>query len=224
MKTKNLIIFILYLAPLIITLIMLPIMPDQIPAQYGWTGEVTRYGSRYELLIMPIIAMFTGAFLTFASIRVAKGKSTQNPKLLFWASIAIAIPMVAMQIWHISMIYPGFEATPAGTLDSMRIMAIIISLSFVVLGNVLPKCRRNYFIGIRTPWTLKNEVCWSKTHRLAGILMLGTGLISTLLCLFVFDGAAAFYVVAFGLGVALIPALIYSYYVYRQEKEKARHD
>ena len=93
-----------------------------------------------------------------------------------------------------------------------------VGLLFIVLGNYLGKIKMNWFVGIRTPWTLSSEVVWNKTHRfggkvfiLAGIVMFLTSLapMSWRLPLFVFD-----------LIILLFGTIVYSYIVYLAEKKK----
>ena len=55
-------------------------------------------------------------------------------------------------------------------------MPIFIGLIFTVIGNYMPKCKQNYTIGIKIPWTLNNEENWNKTHRFAGFLWVVCGI------------------------------------------------
>lgn len=57
---------------------------------------------------------------------------------------------------------------------------VLIGLLFIGLGNLLPKVPKNFFVGIRTPWTIANEAVWDKTHRLGGLLFVISGLIMIL--------------------------------------------
>ncbi len=60
MKVKKIIFFILMFLPLLVTIIVLPFLPDQIPAHYGFDNQVTRWGSKYETLIFPVITIIFG--------------------------------------------------------------------------------------------------------------------------------------------------------------------
>ena len=57
------------------------------------------------------------------------------------------------------------------------IVPVIVGLIFIIIGNYLQRVRSNYFMGIRTPWTLSNETVWKKTHRLSGKLFFIGGLL-----------------------------------------------
>ena len=91
---------------------------------------------------------------------------------------------------------------------------IMVSLLFILIGNVMGRFKHNYFVGIRTPWTLANEDVWRKTHRLAGPLWVFGGIINILLAFtgtnFKGIGFMAIIVV-----ISIVP-IVYSYIVYQQ--------
>ncbi|MBB5887902.1 SdpI family protein [Lactovum miscens] len=103
-----------------------------------------------------------------------------------------------------------------------KIVGIVISIIVIVFGNIMGKLRFNYFLGIRSPWTLSNEKVWRKTHRMAGPLWLIGGIVILIFTLI--GGHLFFYgVLVDAILLALIPT-IYSYFIYRYmdkgEKEK----
>jgi len=93
-----------------------------------------------------------------------------------------------------------------------------IGALFVVLGNLLPRFRSNFFIGIRTPWTLSSESVWARTHRVGGYLMV---LIGLLLFVAGLVGSARWLLVAVGGSSTLvIVVLVYSYVLWRAERDR----
>jgi uncharacterized membrane protein len=104
--------------------------------------------------------------------------------------------------------------------DLMKIMAVTLSIGWVVLGNILPKCKQNASIGIRTKWTLNSESVWYKTHRFGGKALFASGVISGLLCLFVFSGIVSLCVSLGALAVATVTVVIYSYCVFKRETQE----
>lgn len=106
-----------------------------------------------------------------------------------------------------------------GEPQGVNMILVLIGFLFICLGNLLPKVPKNFFIGIKTPWTLANETVWDKTHRLGGILFVVSGLIMILKG-FVLAGHAAFQtgsaVLAFGL--VLYP-ILYSFILYKRRGE-----
>ena len=94
-----------------------------------------------------------------------------------------------------------------------------LSLLFTVLGNFLPKCSHNYFVGIRTPWTLASPDCWRRTHRVAGVLWVVCGLAGALAVLSLPRRTASFFCAALFAAAALIP-VGYSLLFYRGQARR----
>jgi uncharacterized membrane protein len=92
-------------------------------------------------------------------------------------------------------------------------MTPAISLLFILMGLYLPQVKKNYFVGIKTPWTLASEESWNKTHALGGKLFVLAGLI-TLLGLFFSDKAVCIMLAAVAL--AVIISFVYSYIIYKK--------
>jgi uncharacterized membrane protein len=85
----------------------------------------------------------------------------------------------------------------------------------VLVGSVLGKVRPNWFVGVKTPWTLSSKLSWAKTHRLAGWVFIAMGL--GLMASGIFRAKAAF-VVTIAIGAAgMIWTMIYSYLVWRSD-------
>jgi uncharacterized membrane protein len=81
----------------------------------------------------------------------------------------------------------------------------------MVMGNYMGKLRKNFFAGIRTPWTLANDEVWERTHRMAGWVFMLAGLVTVIAA---FAGAPLMVAIYVLVGAALIPA-IYSYVIYQ---------
>jgi uncharacterized membrane protein len=99
-----------------------------------------------------------------------------------------------------------------------RLMPALVGVMLVVVGNVLPQARPNWFFGIRTPWTLSNDRVWERTHRVGGYLMVAAGIVgiaSAALPLDIGFAALGTMGVVAGLG-----SVIYSYVAWKQETGK----
>jgi uncharacterized membrane protein len=96
-----------------------------------------------------------------------------------------------------------------------RWVPVAIGLFLIVLGNLLPRARPNWFVGIRTPWTLSSDRVWEKTHRLAGYVFVVAGIIVTII------GLTGVHVapILMGpiIGVAALSLVVYSYVEWRRE-------
>jgi uncharacterized membrane protein len=88
-----------------------------------------------------------------------------------------------------------------------------------VIGNFLGKTRSNWFMGIRTPWTMSSELSWTKTHRLGGRLFLAAGLLSIVLGL-VTNAQVVFFALLPSIAVAAVVPIVYSYFVWRDDPER----
>lgn len=215
MKTRRLITWICCLIPLIITLCVLPLLPSEIPGHYDISGNVTRYGSKYETLLLPIVSLLMGLFWELMA-KVAlkdKEKGEQNVKVLFWGSIIMSLVFTVLTIWFLYLSYSKADSLNGTQLDFLKILAVCLSICWVVLGNILPKCKHNHYIGIRTKWTMRSEVSWYKTHRFGGRLFMIGGFLSAIICLFFVDGSIGIWISICCLLVLIIPIIVYSYHV-----------
>ena len=96
-----------------------------------------------------------------------------------------------------------------------NIMPVFVGVIILVLGFILPKCKQNYTVGIKLPWTLHNEENWDKTHKLAGKLWIIGGIVMTIAGLL--DFTILFMIIIFA--IVIIPT-IYSYLLYRNKRSE----
>ena len=87
-----------------------------------------------------------------------------------------------------------------------------VGLIFIVAGFMMAKAKRNFFIGIRTPWTLSNDTVWDETHKLGSKLFIGAGIVSFLSAFF---GEIGFWVMFIVIMIAAIVPIVYSYMLWR---------
>ena len=102
------------------------------------------------------------------------------------------------------------------TLDPMYVVLPAIGILIFYLGTIMPKTRRNWFIGIRTPWTISSDYVWQKTHELGGTLLQILGII---IILSVFVTAYALWIILVPLIIIAIGLILYSYFLYEQERK-----
>jgi uncharacterized membrane protein len=154
--------WIIVLLPLTYLLFQWNTIPAQVPLHWNLEGEVDRYGNKNELLY---IVLLMPALIYFLLLIIPKidpkqkiqqmGHKYQIVKLF----ITIFISAVCIMIIYIST---------SESLTNPSYLLVLIGFLFTILGNYLKTIKPNYFIGIRTPWTLENEVVWKKTHELGG--------------------------------------------------------
>ena len=186
MKTnfKKVLLIIFIFLPLIITLISLNYLPDLIPAHYGFNGEVTRWGSKYESLILPIMCVVICIIsLICTNYAAKKPENKNNIKSLNACTVVLAI---TFNVLTISFLISDFnKITNINNAFSSKLIYMALGIGFIILGNYIPKCKRNNFIGIRTSLTLSNDDIWFKTHRFGGKVFVVFGFIFTIISLII---------------------------------------
>ena len=186
--------------------------PDRVPTHWNFAGEVDAWGSRLSAFIIPVVVI--GVYLLFLALPYLDPKKEKYDqfKKVYHVFKVIIIAFMVLLYFLTSLNGLGYNV-PIGAL-----MPIIIGVMFVILGNYMSKLKSNWFIGIRTPWTLSSEEVWNKTHRFGGKMFILGGF---LMAIQVFL-PLAFRLPIFILTIALLTVgtFGYSYYIYRQEKKK----
>ncbi len=187
----------------------LPRLPGRVPVHWNLAGEADRYGPAWEnALLMPAIALVLWAlFLVLPladPLRKNYGRFPGTLKLFRWL-----VPLMVVA-FHL-VVALGALGLP---IDSGRGTGAVLAVFFVVLGNSMGKIRHNWFIGIRTPWTLASEEVWNRTHRLAGPLWVAGGLVQ-LAGAFV-PGTAGQVLFVAPLAVMVLVPVGYSFVLFRQ--------
>jgi uncharacterized membrane protein len=101
-----------------------------------------------------------------------------------------------------------------------RFVQAVVCLLIILLGNFLGQVRHNYFVGIRTPWTLADEEVWAKTHRLTGSLFVLAGVLG-LATFYGVPRAVAAGVTIGGMLAAALAGIIYSYCLFTAKRRGA---
>lgn len=191
-----------------------PSAPDRIPIHWNAAGEVDGYGGKAEgLLLLPATALGLYLLLLFLP-RADPGRANYLQFAGVYALIRIAVLVLLAAIYGFVLLWiRGVEV------DMARLPFILIGGLFLVLGNAMGKIRPNWFVGVRTPWTLSSKRSWVKTHRLAGWLFVLVGLIF-LGAAVVGDGSLMLWLILGSLGVMTLALVVYSYLVWRDDPEK----
>lgn len=150
-------------------------VPERVAVHWDLYGNVDRYGGRVEgLLAVPLIGI--AIYLVLRLVPLLGMNHEQFARAYDVLRTSLMAFLVAV---HALMI-----ANAVGVhVDVPRWIAALTGLLFVVMGNTMGKLRPNAYAGVRTPWTLTSKLSWTKTHRLAGFLFIGTGLVVAILAL-----------------------------------------
>ena len=188
--------------------------PDRIPMQWNAAGEVTRYGGRFGGLFgLPLIALALYGLLRVAPL-IDPGRANY-PKFVTPFNILRVGLLACFATIHglILLIVRGRQVEMA------TVMPMVIAALFILLGGLMGKLRPNWFIGIRTPWTLSSKTAWVRTHRIGGWLMVLLGM-SILIVTPLLDGRQAMrFLIGGSVGLA-IWGMVYSYFVWRTDPDK----
>ncbi len=213
MKTKKTVYFILMYLPLVVTLVALQYLPDKIPAHYGFDNQVTRWGSKYEALLYPIATVLMGYFLLVMSRVAAKQEEhgENNKKIIIVTGILVLILFNVVNGYSLYTDFNKVENLSSLPLDINQLIFGIVGVLMIVTGNIMPKLRMNSIMGLRTHWSMKNEVTWKKCQRMGGISFIVGGIIIIGVCI-VLEGISCL-VSVLGIGVMLI--VIDCFFTYR---------
>ena len=183
-----------------------------LPTHWGLDGEPDRFSDKWTALLMPagITAGISLLLFFLPALEPRRQGLERSQGLYYWSWTALLIMGVIIQLAVISI---ALRWSVHGT----SFMLAGVGLVFALIGNQLGKSRSMYLIGIRTPWTLASEEVWIKTHRLAGKLMVGGGLLMIVAAFMPLpSGVVATLIIGVVGGAVLVP-VAYSYLLWRAE-------
>lgn len=204
----------LVLLAIVVSIVFISMMPDRVPMHYNAAGEVDRMGSKYENLIFPGTMVIVGASLLLA------GKSKNLKKNEETILLATGISLLAcFNVLNIVLLYKALTYQPGEALELnvVKIVMVFLGALFVLLGNIMPKVRRNSLVGLRVPWTMKSDAVWQKSQRFSGIAMVICGVLLLLAALILPTEAAAIAMIVLTV-VTIVVTLIVTYLYYKKER------
>ena len=206
---KKLVLFtsILILLPSLVGCVFWNQLPEEIPTHFNLLGQADGYNHKMSAIFgLPTLMLLMHWLLLFIMIKDPKSSniSSKIQFLIYWI-----IPFVSC----LSMISIFGESLGYSMMSGL-LAQIFMGVVMIVIGNYLPKTRRNYIIGIRLPWTLENDENWRKTHRLAGKIWVLGGL---LLFLNSFVQLYVYWVFFLTLFFVVIIPSVYSYQLSKSE-------
>ena len=191
LKRKYLYYNLLTYIPLIITLITLPFFSKTIPAHYDIAGNIDRYGSKYENLILPcfiiIVSLITKQIITKLVNR--NSKSAKIEQVIYYVCTA---SMLVLNVMTFLFLYKSFflskNLDEPFYADIYKIMFTAMGIFFIVTGNVVAKSKQNNIFGIRTHWTMKSDRVWFLCQKFGGWSLITYGVIVIFGNFFYFQG------------------------------------
>jgi len=183
-------------------------LPEKVPMHWNIEGQVDRYGDKSELILIPLLLPLL-IYVLFTVIPKIDpkdklkhmGKKYTVLKTVLTAFMSALSMMIIYAAMHESFYNPNY-------------ILLLIGVLFAILGNYFKTIRANYFIGIKTPWTLESETVWKETHKLAGKIWLVGGLIIIFGSLILEKTANTILFATITVTITLIP-VVYSYFKYQ---------
>lgn len=196
-------------SPLLLSAAFYSRLPERVATHWDLAGNVNGYSSR-PMAAFGVPAILLGATLLvnfMFSIDPKRQNINRSPQIkavVCWSIVALSNLMQAIVL---------LNALHAGAVNVATLTTVFIGIMLAAIGNYLPKCKPNYTLGIRLPWTLASEENWRKTHRFAGPLWIVGG------ALMVLSAFSPFRWMLFVLLVLLciVPA-VYSYRTFQKEE------
>jgi len=210
MRTDKVIILGIILLSFAIGAYFYPQMPERMASHWSAQGQVDGYMPKpWALFLMPVISVgLTILFILIPKIDPLKQNIEKFRKYFDWFIVLIVFFLFYIYLltifWNL-----GFK------FDFIQLLSPAFALPFYSIGVLMEKSRRNWFIGIRTPWTLNNEKIWNKTHKIGGKLFKITGGIALLG--FLFPVYTIFLIVVLSILISFY-LFAYSYFQYQKEK------
>ena len=195
---------IVLLLPVLAGVILWNQLPEEMPTHWSAVGEIDGWSSKpFAIFGLPLLMLVIHWVCVLGTSADPK-KNNHSGKVLhlvFWI-----VPVLSVVLHTVT-----YAAALGKEVRMELVMPVIIGLVLAIVGNYLPKCKQNYTIGIKIPWTLSSEKNWNRTHRFAGRLWVACGIVIILTGFF-----GGFWIF---LGIALLMVLaplIYSYILFRK--------
>ena len=210
-RTTTLIVLLMLVAATVAGLLLWNRLPDPMASHWGPNDEVNGYISKFwGVFLLPLITL--GMFLLFLIIpridplkaNIAQFQDVFNLFIALIVAFMLYLYILTLR-WNLG--YTDFEMSKA-LLPAMGIL-------FFFIGYMLRKAKRNFFIGIRTPWTLSSDYVWDETHRLGSVLFMVSGALAFIGSFF--GGMLAFWFLFVPLIGSTLFTLVYSYVLYQRE-------
>ena len=195
------------------SIIVYPRLPARVPTHWNIRGQVDGYGPRWiSTFLLPAMLLVLWGLLRF--LPRIDPRRANYAKMQGTYDLVVNLTLTLLAALHLVLL----GAVAGAPISIARVVPALVGVSLVVIGNVLPRARPNWWFGIRTPWTLSNDRVWERTHRVGGYVMTAIGALAILASILgVTVASAAVGIAAAALGLGLIA---YSYFAWKQETSR----
>jgi len=206
-------IILLLLGSLILGFIAYPYLPEKVPSHWNTVGQIDSYSSRlWGAFFLPLFNV--GLYVLFLLLPLIDPQRDNYVKFAGTYRILRVLIITFITAIFLIVIISGLGYR----LNVGILIQVAASLLFIVIGNLMGQLRHNYFVGIKTPWTLASEKVWTRTHRVSARVWVLAGLLGLVGVLF--DPQIGFWFLIGPILAAAAFSVIYSYLIYRHEMLK----
>jgi len=187
-------------------------LPEKVPTHWNLKGEIDDWGSKYSLIgIVFLLPVFTYVLM------LAIPKIDPKKRLDLMAGKYYQIKFVLVLFMSVLALFI-IHSSRSQMLSSPSIVVVLVGVLFMALGNYFKVIKQNYFVGIKTPWTLESEEVWKLTHILAGKLWIVGGLLIVIFSLVIPENINFYLFMTITAIISIIP-IVYSYFIFRKLKK-----
>jgi len=210
-RTTTIVVLLMVIAATIVGVALWNRLPDPMASHWGPNDQVNGYMSKFwGIFLMPLITL--GMFVLFLVIpgidplraNIAQFRDVFNLFITLIVAFMVYIYFLTLR-WNLGYTNLGMS----------KAMLPAMGILFCFVGFMLRKAKRNFFIGIRTPWTLSSDRVWDETHRLGSVLFMISGALAFIGGFF--GGTMAFWIMFVPMIGSTLFLLVYSYVLYRRE-------
>lgn len=185
-------------------------LPDEIPVQWGFDGQPNRYQPKLiGVLTLPFFALLVIVLRTGLRRIDPRRENYEKFEDTYWLYINVTI--FALAVVHVL----GLGASAGWELPIARIGLVLAGVVMMIIANEARRVTPNWFLGVRTPWTLSDADVWRETHSVAGRALFAVGALMVLLGLLVAPQIAGIVTLTAAVGVTAF-LFFYSYRAYRR--------
>jgi uncharacterized membrane protein len=193
-----------------------PVVPDSIPVHWNASGQADRFGGKIEgLFLLP--ALTAAIVIVLRVLPRLDPRRARYPEFAgTYALIRLAIPVVMAGIYLVIIL--SIRGVPVRVGPAVTTLA---GLLLAVIGGFLDRVKPNWFVGIRTPWTLSSERSWNKTHRVGHWAFMAMG--AAIVVAGLLQSAWAFVLAGALCALTVVGLAAYSYVVWRDDPARLSH-
>ena len=186
-------------------------LPEEVPIHWNYKGEIDNWGTKYSLIgVVFLLPVLTYVLMLFIPKIDPKNRIELMGNKYYQIKFILVLFMSVLAFFIL-------HSSQSQTLSSPNIVLVLIGFLFMALGNYFKEIKQNYFLGIKTPWTLESEEVWKLTHILAGKLWIVGGLLIVIFSLVISEDINFYLFITITAIITIVP-IVYSYRIFKMLK------